>query len=276
MYSLIVGAVDGALGAERLLEVVEDGLGDFVGQKSAPNIGLLMALPTLLMPEIGDLRYAQTAQVGTIASLTRAGRDYHFHFVRNTAIPPIPSEHIKAAARALHISDWDLTRTRWSIKSSDLYTVLLEDNNLVGMPSPTVLGVPISPPEPGYIAVMMPFDPAFNPVWDALKATAAEGGWKCQRADDIWEDSVVVNDVVALIARSKVVICDLTNRKANVFYETGIAHALGREVILITQAEQDVPFDLAHYRRVKYLANTEGLAELKATLLSRLHTLMSK
>ena len=32
----------------------------------------------------------------------------------------------------------------------------------------------------------------------------------CQRAEDIWEDTVLINDVVALIARSKVVICDVT------------------------------------------------------------------
>lgn len=123
---------------------------------------------------------------------------------------------------------------------------------------------------------MMPFSAAFEPVWGALQATAAEVGWQCQRAKDIWEDSVVVNDVVALITRSKVVICDLTDRNANVFYETGIAHTLGREVVLIAQAEHDVPFDLRHHRYVKYLANAEGLTQLKIDLLPRLHTLMSK
>lgn len=82
MYNLIVGAADGVLRAERLLEV-DDGLENFVGRTSAPNIGLLMTLPTLLMPEVGDLRFPQVAQVGSIAGLFRAGRDYQFHFVRN-------------------------------------------------------------------------------------------------------------------------------------------------------------------------------------------------
>lgn len=274
MYNLIVGAVDGVLGAERLLEVVEDGLEPFVGPRNAPNTGRLMTLPTLLMPEIGDLHHVQSAQVGSIVSLFRTGRDYHFQFIRNAAIPPIPSEYIKAAADSLHIGDWDLTRTRWSVKSSDLYQVLLTEN-LVGIPSPTVFNLTLSRPDPSRIAVMMPFGADFNPVWNTLKATAIEGGWTCQRADDIWEDSVVINDVVALIARSKVVICDLTHRNANVFYETGIAHALGREVILITQSKQDVPFDLAHHRYVKYLGNAEGLTQLKADLLPRLRDLMS-
>jgi hypothetical protein len=175
----------------------------------------------------------------------------------------------------LHISGWDLSRTRWSVKNCDLYQVLLEDS-LVGMPTPTVFSLPPGGPEPDRIAVMMPFGAAFDPVWNTLKTSAAEGGWKCQRADDIWEDSVVINDVAGLITRSKVVICDLTGRNANVFYETGIAHTLGREVILIAQSEHDVPFDLTHHRYVKYFPNSEGLTRLKETLVPRLTTLMSR
>lgn len=234
-----------------------------------------MTLPTLLMPKVGDDRYIQSAEIGTVVSLSKVGRSYEFHFVRNTAIPPIPSEYIKTMARGLHIGDWDLSRTRWSVKSSDLYQVLLEDN-LTSAHSPKVFQLPLSRPEPGRIAVMMPFDAAFDPVWHTLKDVAAEGGWTCQRADDIWEDDVIINDVVALIARSTVVICDLTNRNSNVFYEAGIAHTLGREVILIAQTQRDVPFDLRHYRHARYLANTEGLGQLKETLLPRLRDLMAK
>jgi hypothetical protein len=87
MYNLIVGAVDGVLGAERLLEVIEDGLEPFVGTRNAPNTGRLMTLPTLLMPEIGDLHHVQGAQVGSIVNLFRTGRDYHFQFIRNAAMP---------------------------------------------------------------------------------------------------------------------------------------------------------------------------------------------
>jgi len=58
-----------------------------------------------------------------------------------------------------------------------------------------------------------------------------------------------------------------------VFYEIGIAHALGREVILITQSESDIPFDLRHLRYVRYLNNGEGLAALKGQLQPRLSEL---
>jgi hypothetical protein len=150
MYNLIMGAVDGVLGADRMFEAVEADLEDFIGPRSAPNVGRLMGLPTLLMPETGDLGSPQVAQVGRVVDLFRTGREYQFRFMQNPAVPPLPSERIEAAASRLHISDWDLTRTRWSIKTSDLYRVLLEDN-LLGMPSPSVFSLPQGQPERGRI-----------------------------------------------------------------------------------------------------------------------------
>jgi hypothetical protein len=275
MYNLIVGAVDGSVGADRMLEVVDDGLDGFVRPSGVPDVGRLMDLPTVVMPEIGDPHRTQVAQVGSITGLTKSGLEYRYRFLRNDGIPDIPSHRIEAAAAELRIGRWDLTRTRWSVKSGDLYRMLFEQN-LVNLPKPTAFELTLRSAEPSRIAVMMPFSAKFAAVWETLKETAAEGGWVCQRADDIWENSVLINDVVGLIARSKVVVCDLTDRNANVFYETGIAHTLGREVVLITQSEQDVPFDLTHHRYVKYLPNAEGLASLKAALSRRLHTLMSR
>ncbi len=83
-----------------------------------------------------------------------------------------------------------------------------------------------------------------------------------------------MQDVVSLIDRSRIVIADCTGRNPNVFYEIGIAHTLGREVILITQNEGDVPFDLRHLRYVHYLNNGEGLAVLAQRLLPRLEDLV--
>jgi hypothetical protein len=89
----------------------------------------------------------------------------------------------------------------------------------------------------------------------------------------IWENAAVIQDAVSLIDRSKVVICDCTGRNPNVFYDIGIAHTLGREVVLITQAEADIPFDLRHLRYVQYLNNGECLNALGARPEPRLRDL---
>jgi hypothetical protein len=80
--------------------------------------------------------------------------------------------------------------------------------------------------EPSLVSAMMPFDASFNAVYAALQRTAESAGLRCRRADDIWENPAVIQDVVSLIDRSRVVICDCTGRNPNVFYEIGIAHTL--------------------------------------------------
>jgi hypothetical protein len=80
--------------------------------------------------------------------------------------------------------------------------------------------------------------------------------------------------VVALIDRSRIVVCDCSGRNPNVFYEAGIAHTLGRDVILITQNEHDIPFDLRHLRYIRYLNNSEGRSALRETLQAKMQTIL--
>ena len=136
--------------------------------------------------------------------------------------------------------------------------------------TPNVFEVPASKSDQNLVAVMMPFDPAFGGVYDAIKGACLKSGLHCQRVDDIWEHSTIIQDIFNLIWRSSIVVCDFSTRNANVFYECGIAHTLGRTVVPITQHQGDVPFDLAHHRYIKYLNNSEGLAALGLDLEKRL------
>ncbi len=101
MYNVIVGAVDGVLTADRLLEGLDDDLAAIFRPNGEANIERLLRLPTLLMPEVGDSRTPQVARVGNVVSLARSGRDVHFRFVKSTSIPDIPSARIEQAAPEL-------------------------------------------------------------------------------------------------------------------------------------------------------------------------------
>jgi hypothetical protein len=70
-------------------------------------------------------------------------------------------------------------------------------------------------------------------------------------------------------------ICDLSKRNPNVFYEMGLAHMLGKDVIMITQSSDDVPFDVRSIRYVNYLKNAEGLRKLTTDVAGRQATLRS-
>ena len=120
------------------------------------------------------------------------------------------------------------------------------------------------------VAVMMPFDASFDGVLAAIRRSCESVGLKCQRADDIWEHSTIIQDIFNLLFRATIVVVDFTGKNANVMYETGIAHTLGRTVVPITQSVRDIPFDMRHHRALRYLGNSEGLANLETDLANRL------
>ena len=57
----------------------------------------------------------------------------------------------------------------------------------------------------------------------------------------------LVGAIVQDLNDSHVVIADLTDRNANVFYELGVRHAMKDRSILIAQKKEDIPFDLQAY-----------------------------
>lgn len=140
---------------------------------------------------------------------------------------------------------------------------------------PSVFELPAGGVERDLIAVMSPFAPQFEPVFEAIAGAASAAGFRAQRAKDIWQHTAVIQDVFSLIFRAHIVVCDFTGKNPNVFYEAGIAHTLGKHVVPITQAAADIPFDLQHHRYLQYLNNGEGLAALNTGLAQRFIALRS-
>lgn len=141
--------------------------------------------------------------------------------------------------------------------------------------APNVFSVPEMSLERDLVAVMMPMSAEFNKVYEAIGRSCTAAGLRCLRANDIWEESVIVQDIFNLVFRAQVVVVDFTSRNPNVMYETGIAHTLGKHVVPIVQSIGDVPFDLTHHRVLKYLANAQGLQQLQKELTARLRQVSS-
>ena len=75
-----------------------------------------------------------------------------------------------------------------------------------------------------------------------------------------------MNDIWSLINNADIIICDCTGKNPNVFYELGLAHAIGKNVICITQNTEDIPFDIKHIRYIKYEYNPRGMTKFEKTL----------
>jgi hypothetical protein len=126
------------------------------------------------------------------------------------------------------------------------------------------------------VSVMMPFEAKFNPVLASIREACENVELTCVRADNIWNETTIIDEIFSLICRSGVVVCDLTDRNPNVLYEMGIAQTLGKPVVMITQQDSDIPFDVKHHRYLKYLNNDQGRGEMRDALAERLATIWNQ
>lgn len=117
------------------------------------------------------------------------------------------------------------------------------------------------------VFVIMPFTQEWsNDVWEqVLKPAVQEIGMTPIRADDLYGQNIM-EDVWQSILKAAIIICDTTGRNPNVFYELGIAHTLGKKVLLLTQSIDDIPFDLQAYRHIEYSVSISGGNQLKETV----------
>ena len=136
--------------------------------------------------------------------------------------------------------------------------------------APNVFAVPEFSEEQDLAAVMMPMRAEFAPIYRSIQKACKASSLRCLRVDDIWDESVIVQDIFNLVFRARVIVVDFSGKNPNVMYETGIAHTLGKHVVPLAQSLDDVPFDLRHHRVLKYLDNALGHRQLESKLAVRL------
>jgi hypothetical protein len=115
--------------------------------------------------------------------------------------------------------------------------------------------------------VIMPFDDEFTAVYtDLLVSTLEEVGYTVSRADSFFDQENIMSTVIRCIAESDLIVAELTKTNPNVYYELGIAHALRKNVILITKYLNTLPFDLRSYRIIEYSTEFDKVDDFKSQL----------
>jgi hypothetical protein len=122
--------------------------------------------------------------------------------------------------------------------------------------------------DPPFCFVIMPFgDPLLQEIYEQhVKPMVEEAGLKCIRSDDIFSIDSVMEDIWASLCRCSLVVGEFTGRNPNVLYEAGIAHTLGKPLVLITQDVGDIPFDFKHIRVIDYKNSPKGYEDLRTRL----------
>jgi cytochrome P450 len=111
---------------------------------------------------------------------------------------------------------------------------------------------------------------------DHLMAVAQQLGRSMARADDFFTNDQIINEIWTALVNTKLVIADCTQRNLNVFYEIGLAHAIGKPTILIAQSSDDIPFDLRHRRFLQYKFTPRGMKSFEQALERTIDTVLAE
>lgn len=112
--------------------------------------------------------------------------------------------------------------------------------------------------DPKLIFVLTPFSQREAATFKVVQQIAQRLGFRCVRGDEEYKREDILTHVVELLVRARIVIANISGRNPNVYYELGIAHALGKPTILVSRSLDNVPFDM----RSKYIVLFQTQEEL--------------
>ena len=155
------------------------------------------------------------------------------------------------------------------ISLSDAVKISRHSRGMAIVPS---FGRPNKPEEKIDVFVLMPFKSELGKVYtNHIKKLGGELKLNIRRGDEIFVARHIMEKVWNGICAAEVILADCTERNPNVFYEIGIAHTVGKKVVLITRSEEDIPSDIQPFDHILYTYDPEGV-ELLITKLKEILT----
>lgn len=107
-------------------------------------------------------------------------------------------------------------------------------------------------------------------LWIHIQTTLQTVGIDSERSGNLFMENFLesfwsqINEVDMMVA-------DLTYKHPDVFYKIGVAHTLGKRVILIAQHDRDIPIDFKKFPVIIYNNNIPGLRKLAEGLVMLVH-----
>ncbi|MFT0563135.1 hypothetical protein [Bacillus cereus] len=105
--------------------------------------------------------------------------------------------------------------------------------------------------------------------WDtfvAVRDVCNNLSLKCIRGDEKHIKGEILPSIIKSILEARIVIVNINGRNPNVFYELGVAHALGKKTILISKFGNELPFDVKSKNVILYKEISELQSKLKDAL----------
>jgi hypothetical protein len=116
------------------------------------------------------------------------------------------------------------------------------------------------------VFVLMPFREELAPIFEIIKDAGSRAGLRIMRADAMVSPGQITAQLSDAIARAGLIIADITGQNANVLFEIGMATSLGKEMLIISQERERIPFDIADRRVIFYENSIRGAKHLREQL----------
>jgi hypothetical protein len=121
--------------------------------------------------------------------------------------------------------------------------------------------------DPKLVLVLTPFSSEETEIYAYIKEVCTRTGFMCVRGDETFTDTDILTHVIRIMVRARLVIANITSRNPNVFYELGIAHALGKQTLLVSKTIHDAPFDVKTRRIITFEDEKELQSRLGEAML---------
>lgn len=91
----------------------------------------------------------------------------------------------------------------------------------------------------------------------SIKPTVKSLGYRCERIDEQEFNGSIRDRILQNIRQARFIIADVTEARPNCYYELGVAHSLGKEVIHMTNSAKDIHFDIKDFNFIVYSRQDE-------------------
>lgn len=195
------------------------------------------------------------------------------NWARLAGKPLLPVATFGLAAAAIYQSELQEFKTRYANRIRRNEYELL--NSLVTDPARlenyakrvVSLAERIITPRNVFVIISFAKDPGLEDVYDTFQTACKEFKFDAFRIDEHIDASKrIVPEIVEAIQQAAFIIADVSEPKANVYWELGWAQALGKDVIVTAKESTQLPFDIHDVPAIMY-SNQRSLREaLKAKI----------
>lgn len=114
------------------------------------------------------------------------------------------------------------------------------------------------------VFIAMPFARDFDPIWKAIREVCLRYSLYAYRADQVAAPGDITAQIIAAIEQSLFIVADLSGGNVNVAFEVGYGCALAKDLVLLVDDVDSLPFDFRNLRAIEY--DREALDRLQAAL----------